>query len=248
MTIRVAILSLIVLCLAGHSRAAPLPRAVEEFFKEGLRVSPDTPIVIRAPAHTAPQRVYLHKGQQYRFEFSAPFSPANLKVEDVKGALMYSASPPKGSFVAPADGMYTIDISRPAGAEGKYVLAITQDRLVVSRDPPGVRSVGPGGLVINSNLDNTDPIDKVRKHRAKTFSVRMNAGKNYTIDMKSMQFDCFLRLENPAGAQIAFNDDGGEGLNSRIIIRIPADGVYRIICTSFSGELGAYELSVRETP
>jgi hypothetical protein len=234
--------------VAACAEAAPLPASVEQFFKEGIRLSPASPAIIRGADDTGPQQVQLLKGQHYRFDLAAPFGPATLKIEDQRGALMYSTPPPRGSFVAPADGVYRVAVDRPAGASGKFHLVVTQEALAVLRDPPDVRSVGPGGLALTSNLTNEDAIDKVRNHRAKTFKVRLGAGKTYVIDMMSMQFDCFLRLEDPTGKQIAFNDDGGEGLNSRLAIRVPADGVYRVICTSFSGEIGAFELRMRETP
>jgi hypothetical protein len=113
-------------------------------------------------------------------------------------------------------------------------------------DPPGVRTVGKDGLVIASNLMAGDPIDKIRRHTSKTFQVRLQPGKNYQIDMMSNQFDTFLRVEDPSGKQIAIDDDGGEGLNSRIALSITAGGVYRIICTSFSGAQGNFTLTVRE--
>lgn len=56
-----------------------------------------------------------------------------------------------------------------------------------------------------------------------------------------------MRVEDSAGKQLAFNDDGGEGLNSRLRFTPPKDGNYQIIATTFGGGAGAYTLKVRST-
>jgi thiol-disulfide isomerase/thioredoxin len=47
------------------------------------------------------------------------------------------------------------------------------------------------------------------------------------------KIDPFLRLEDAKGEQLAFDDDSGGQLNSRIIFKAPADGEYRIIATCY---------------
>jgi len=58
--------------------------------------------------------------------------------------------------------------------------------------------------------------------------------------------DPYLRLEDAAGKELAKDDDGGEGLNARIRFDCPADGTYRIICTTFAGGVGLYELAAKQ--
>ena len=88
-----------------------------------------------------------------------------------------------------------------------------------------------------------DPFDRVRTgafHVVHTFP--MKAGKTYTINLNS-PWDNFLRLEDPQGQQVAFDDDSGGNLNARIIYLAPTDGWYRIIVTSFgNGVSGNYRL------
>jgi hypothetical protein len=77
----------------------------------------------------------------------------------------------------------------------------------------------------------------------------MKAGRTYVIDMKARTpgFDPFLRLEDPDGKQVAFDDDGGGNLDARIVYRAPRDGVHRIICTTFRPrQTGGYVLTVQE--
>jgi hypothetical protein len=63
----------------------------------------------------------------------------------------------------------------------------------------------------------------------------------------SKAFDAYLRLEGPDGKTVAKDDDGGEGLNARIIYRVGTAGNYRIIATTANGRTGPYVLSVQLT-
>jgi serine protease Do len=101
-------------------------------------------------------------------------------------------------------------------------------------------------LQITRSLQKTDSFDKHRpgKQYMKVHEVKMTAGENYVIDMKSQEIDSYLLLENPAGKVVADDDDGP---NARIIYRAPEDGTYRIIATSFgTEETGSYTLTVRK--
>jgi hypothetical protein len=62
----------------------------------------------------------------------------------------------------------------------------------------------------------------------------------------SKDFDAFLYLENDDGEVVAQNDDGGEGLNSRIIYQAPESGTHRVIATH-AGKLrpGPFTFTVR---
>lgn len=102
-------------------------------------------------------------------------------------------------------------------------------------------------LKIDDSLANTDPKDKVRANSwHKVHPFRMTAGKSYTIDMTSSQFDPYLRLEDAKGAQLAQDDDGGDFTNARIFFTAPRTEEYRIIATSFSSGTGKYTLTVHE--
>jgi cytochrome oxidase Cu insertion factor (SCO1/SenC/PrrC family) len=76
----------------------------------------------------------------------------------------------------------------------------------------------------------------------------MKAGKVYTIDMVSKDFDSYLRLFDPKGNQLEEDDDSGGDLNSRIVFNCTQDGEYKIACTSFGANaMGAYTLTVKTT-
>jgi len=131
-----------------------------------------------------------------------------------------------------------------------YARPILPPREEKKKDPPpsiGLE-VGGGGLILNSHLADTDPRDRTRQAcYSKVFLVRMVKGKTYTMDMVSNQIDSYLRVESPAGNQLAEDDDSGGFPNARIIFRATEDGAHRIIGTSFSNnETGAFTLTIRE--
>lgn len=79
-----------------------------------------------------------------------------------------------------------------------------------------------------------------------TFDVELKADTTYQIDMKSGDVDAFLTLESPDGKRLAFNDDFGGSLDSRIEYRPTASGTYRIIATSLSKrETGNFSLTIQ---
>src|SRR5215831_4607100 len=57
------------------------------------------------------------------------------------------------------------------------------------------------------------------------YQVKLEEGKTYQIDMISPDqkaLDPFLVLQDAAFKKLAEDDDGGEGLNARIVFRAPA--------------------------
>ncbi len=66
------------------------------------------------------------------------------------------------------------------------------------------------------------------------------------IDMMSSDFDAFLILHDAGGRELVRNDDGGDGLNARIVYTLPADAEYRIIANTYrEGASGDYTLRVQ---
>jgi tetratricopeptide (TPR) repeat protein len=101
---------------------------------------------------------------------------------------------------------------------------------------------------VQEALTRDDPRDHVLKNsHHKVHPFQMAAGKTYRIDLMSKEFDTYLRLVDPSGAQVAADDDGGEGTNARIIYRAAQAGEHQIIATSFeAGATGKYTLTIVE--
>jgi hypothetical protein len=103
-----------------------------------------------------------------------------------------------------------------------------------------VHEVGKDGLKINGELKG-EPI---------TYQVKLVKGTTYVIDMISadqMSLDPFLYLRDADDKLLAEDDDGGEGLNSRIEFTAEAGGTYRLIAGFFGDQgRGQFTLTVRE--
>jgi len=118
---------------------------------------------------------------------------------------------------------------------------------------PKVHTVGKDGLKIESKIDADDPKIKVTEPNvnvsvdlpAKTFLIKLTNGAKYRIDLIGPDLDPVLAIQDNSNKQIAFDDDGGEGLNSRLDFVAPADGTYKFVCASLKG-VGNITLTVKQ--
>ena len=107
-------------------------------------------------------------------------------------------------------------------------------------------------LKIEGKLTNDDPKDKITGGPHRAHPYKMKDGQIYVIDMVSQDMDSFLRLENPAGKQVAIDDDGGGYPNARIAYKAAETGEYKILATSYADQsgkfarVGNYTLTVRK--
>ena len=82
-------------------------------------------------------------------------------------------------------------------------------------------------------------------------AIDLTAGQSIQIDLEGRGLigdldDSLLRLYNENGQQIAFNDDGGSGLDSRIEFEAFQTGTYYIVADSYlSLGRGDYEITVQ---
>jgi predicted Zn finger-like uncharacterized protein len=100
----------------------------------------------------------------------------------------------------------------------------------------------------NNLLTRLDPanIGGNRRWPHKLYGLRLEANRSYQIDMMSNDFDAFLWMLDDANFVIASDDDGGDGLNSRIIITPQRTGVYYIEATSLGGRgAGQYTFMIQ---
>jgi hypothetical protein len=188
--------------------------------------------------------VPLQRDQAYSITADSRGFFTHVQIEDGQGNKLM---PPSGSlsYKAPHDGPFRLLVSSPGGSCGQYVVSVRPITLTTTA-PGEVLTVGAEGLSVEAVLTKEDPLDKVRKKHCRPYDVRMSGGKTYVIDLISKQFDAFLRLEDAAGKELGRDDDSGGANNARIRFKPPADGVYRIIATSFGLETGLFQLKVKE--
>jgi len=100
-------------------------------------------------------------------------------------------------------------------------------------------------LKVAGKLAADDTKDKVTNYPSNVYEHKMKAGSTYIIDMKSRQFDSYLRVEDSTGKELAKDDDSGGGRDARIVFKATKDDTYRIIATSFDDKVGNYTLTVK---
>jgi hypothetical protein len=109
--------------------------------------------------------------------------------------------------------------------------------------PPGV---GPIVLERQGRLMLTDAKRAGKPHQ--TFAMNFEQGKTYVIDLRSVEMDSYLWLDDPNGMQVALDDDSGGNQNARIRHTATQTGDYVIAATVFSNlrqEGAAFTLTVR---
>jgi serine protease Do len=100
----------------------------------------------------------------------------------------------------------------------------------------------------NNILTDADGKDPKLDNPSKKYTVKLNKDKTYIIDLASVDkdFDPYLRLLDRNGKELAEDDDGGGDLNSRIIFSAKETSDHDIIVTTFDGQVGKFNLKVRE--
>jgi hypothetical protein len=107
----------------------------------------------------------------------------------------------------------------------------TQERLTVGRTVSGELSTRDAQLPSGAHYDR--------------YTLEGREGQMLELRLNSEALDPYLQIDGPDGFTLANDDD--DGLNSRIVVRLPATGSYTIMATSYAPrETGAYRLSVAE--
>jgi serralysin len=84
--------------------------------------------------------------------------------------------------------------------------------------------------------------------------INLVAGQTYTISLAAAGAgvgtlsDAYLRVFNASGTQIAFNDDGGIGFDSRLTFVAGYTGTFFLEASGFMSSVGTYRLSVSGPP
>ncbi len=98
----------------------------------------------------------------------------------------------------------------------------------------GMSSVGHAEVYKRGYLSSFDQKSPVRIGAYEEIHrVNLVSGQTYVIDLMSSNFDPYLIVEDSQGRRITQNDDGGNGLNSRVIFTPRRSGTYRIVVTSY---------------
>lgn len=134
-------------------------------------------------------------------------------------------------FELPADGQYTVVVSRLFGARGnttgEFTLSLVDDNAqpaaVLTWDEPVTGTLG-------------DEIPAT----AYAFEARSGDEISLAAYATSGNLDTYLRVFSPSGALVAENDDASASTSNSVIerLRIQEDGTYRVELERFRGEAG----------
>jgi hypothetical protein len=138
-------------------------------------------------------------------------------------------------------GTYTVGAgAHNPGSMGTYHLTLTDpiDLATLATHDRRLRA----GTREFGQLTSADPV--VEGQPVQAWAFRADAGQTVTIDLISDSFDSYLRVLGP-GLGTLENDDGGDGLHSRLEVTFPENGVYRILASSLGGGTGIFTLQIR---
>ncbi len=139
------------------------------------------------------------------------------------------------SMRLPREGLYTIQATAYSGAlsgRGNYELTLEQGEAA----PVAFNLINvPGGA--SGTLDGNG---------GDTWSFYGYQGQVLTLDLFSADFDTFIEVYDPFGSLVDSDDDGGEGLNSRLILTLLVDGTYTLTARGYQPTAsGSYTISIR---
>lgn len=123
-------------------------------------------------------------------------------------------------------------------------------RPIPSKKSPGITptptpiSSGGGSIALGTAV--TGAISQPGGRDSYTLNLPGPKTVEIRADKTDASFDPYLELYNNSGAMIASDDDGGDGLNSKIITGL-APGIYTIVVRAYNANIfGSYRLSVFE--
>ena len=76
------------------------------------------------------------------------------------------------------------------------------------------------------------------------YNISLSGEQTVVIELSSPDFDTLIIIRDGVGNDVGYDDDGGSGLNSRLVFIAPADGIYTIVVGGLGGPVtGSYTLS-----
>jgi hypothetical protein len=149
------------------------------------------------------------------------------------------------TYTLPSGGMYQIVVNTlRQGQFGSFTLQLQSSGTQVASLSTASQQI-PMNSSVTGTLTASDPTLSDGSHY-KLFTFQGTAGQAVQIDLMSTAFDSYLSLRDQSGTSIAHDDDGGEGLNSRILFTLPYTGTYQIVANTLrSGQFGDFTLQLR---
>ncbi|MDR9395555.1 MAG: pre-peptidase C-terminal domain-containing protein, partial [Roseovarius sp.] len=152
-------------------------------------------------------------------------------------------------FEAPETGRFYISAAAFGGNTGTYTLRVQGDGPAAS-DDFGTSAASAGSVTVGGA--GTGEIETGGD--SDWFAVNLQAGRTYEFDLEgaptssgTLSDPVLLDIHDPSETALGiFNDDGGEGLNSRVTFTATQDGPHFIEAAAFGDSTGTYKLAVTD--
>ena len=149
-------------------------------------------------------------------------------------------------FVAPADGTYVVRAGTlGVDQNGAYTLDV---RAAEPPPPPPAPTPLVPGTPVSGRLDATDPAEPNSNQNFDRYVFEAQAGETYVIELRSTDFDSYVRAGAAGSDPISWSedDDGGGELNSRLEYRVTTSGPQVIRASALYDGVteGSYQLTV----
>jgi len=177
----------------------------------------------------------------YQVALGASFQ-AGFELYDGSGVLLGQSSTDLTTYLDPADGPFAIVVASGTGVTGAYDLTVSGCAAAscggeVPNDDPATATDLPGTGTWTDAFDCPGDVDFFRFVPAADGTYVFETGG-------SMDTEMWLR--DAGAALIAFDDDGGSGLNSMISSPLIAGQTYYVQLAEHDGRTGAYELTITD--
>ena len=137
-------------------------------------------------------------------------------------------------------------MSHRFGSTLTRVVAVGFGLVAVAASPGRAQQQIPIGTSVTGTLSLSDPVFPSANRRYKVFTFAGTAGQTVQIDLMSSDFDAYLYLRDQYGNEITHDDDGGQGLNSRILRTLSYSGAYQIVAsTAVDNQTGNFTLQLQ---
>jgi hypothetical protein len=243
------------LCLAAAPLAAQELRTINVGQTVTGELAADDPL--GWGPRKAPYHVWMmqgRRGQRLVIDLRSGTFDSYLVLRDEEGYIIGSDDDGGGGnnarlhTVLPRDSRYRIVVTAYRdSARGPYELTVS------GWEAPAAAAAGVASpIAIGDSHDGIlEPGDEIAGpgHYADRWTINLRAGQRVRADLHSADFDSYLIVRSPEGAQIASDDDGGqEGKDASVGFRAMVAGTYTILATSFddNARVGAYRISASE--
>jgi hypothetical protein len=160
-------------------------------------------------------------------------------------------------FVPATAGTYRLYVNSSAKAElGAFQLSLARGALPGPADSgctgygrvAGLTHVGD---TVTDSLTADDPMFVSDSTYFQRWILPAQAGRTFTIDLSSRDFDAYLMVAHGRGERLAYDDDSGPGCDARLVYTPTDDRPLRIIANTSSRpkrQTGAFTLRITDGP